>query len=143
MSATSCSATSNLSSKIGVFSPNDPRPYIWDKYPAGIGPENFAHTGMDKTSLRSAFGWDSGGALAGSALVENHFGGLYVDLTRNRAFGIDGCRVHDCPVDGKGVYLTIREELDRTRDLTVMIEGVGLRRIHLTAGGTCRVSFEL
>lgn len=118
-------------------------PYTWDRYPTGLSPENFAHSGVDKTSGRSDFGWGEGGALAGSALVEDHFGGLYVDPARCHAFGIDGCRVLSCQVDGKVVELEVKEELGHSREVEVMIEEGRKQTIRLEAGETQRFSLEI
>ncbi len=107
-------------------------PHTWGAYPVGLSPENFAHSGVNGTHGRSDFGWGAGGALAAAAWVENRYGGIYVDLARGQAFGIDGCRVTQVERQDDGLHFEVLEQLGRNRQVTLVTDdgrhqGVSLR----------------
>ncbi len=95
-------------------------PHTWGAYPVGLSPENFAHSGENGTHGRSDFGWGAGGALAAAAWVENRYGGVYVDLARQHAFGIDGCRVSQVEQEEEGLRVEVVELLGRNRQVTLV-----------------------
>ena len=95
-------------------------PYTWNAYPVGLSPENFAHGGVNGTYGRSDFGWGAGGALASAAFVENKYGGIYIDVKRKNAFGIDGCKVVDIKQSTAGLKITVKEMLGFTRKVPVV-----------------------
>lgn len=59
----------------------------------GFMMENIAHggPGTDVIGPFTIFTWGNGAALSTAALIHDHYGDIYVDSTRQAAFGIDGC----------------------------------------------------
>ncbi len=62
-------------------------------YPLGITAENIDHEGLPQLPLRSGSDWGEGGALASAAEVLRQIGGIYLDLEKNIAVGVDGVSV--------------------------------------------------
>jgi len=99
------------------FGPND----------HGFTEENTFHTGDPGAPFvmrASNFNWGPGSAAAAVAEVELRYGGLYVDLSRGRAFGLDGCLARMISSTPGDFTLTVTETLGAARTIRAVIEGV-------------------
>jgi len=102
------------------FGPND----------YGFTEENTFHTGDPGSPFvmrASNFNWGPGSAAAAVAEVELRYGGLYVDLARGRAFGLDGCVAQltpSTPGTSSRYILTVTETLGAPRAVRAVLEGV-------------------
>ncbi len=103
-------------------------PDTWNALPLGLSPENFAHEGYNATFARSDSDWGEAGALAAAALVENTYGGAYMDTRRGLGFGIDGCEITSVKKNSSGFEIEITELLGRDREIT-LVNDKGRRQI--------------
>lgn len=90
----------------------------------GSVPENYAHFGYDHAVpgfLDSD--WGAGSACQAAAYVQKHYGDVYVDLYRNEAFGINGCRVGGLRVEAKRLSLEVEKQINSGVELTVRLAG--------------------
>lgn len=115
-------------------------PDTWNAFPLGLCPENFAHAGYNGTSARSDSDWGEAGALSAAALVENTYGGAYVDVGRGLGFGIDGCQVVSVDKKKDGVRIEVAELLGRDRKIPVVTDR-GSRQILLLRANSSSNAF--
>jgi hypothetical protein len=84
--------------------------------------ENYAHFGYDHAIpgfLDSD--WGAGSACHAAAYAQKHYGDIYVDVERMKAFGINGCRVDSVDeVDGK-LELEVEFHVDPVVDVIVRL----------------------
>ncbi len=74
----------------------------------GIIVDNYAYAGKDTGfGIRVNPGWGCGTACAVTALVQKHYGDVYIDIPRQKAFGINGCRVKEARISSARVALTL------------------------------------
>lgn len=79
----------------------------------GLQYEHYAHAGLDVPIYGHVlFDWGSGSTASAAALIEARYGGLYVDVPRKQAFGIDGCTVTKCRVDGVRLHIEVSHVAD-------------------------------
>lgn len=93
----------------------------------GFTEENTFHTGQPGAPWvmrASNFNWGPGSAAAGVAEAMLRHGGLYVDLARGKAFGLDGCTAVLGPPAVGGRQLTITERVGVARPILLLVEGV-------------------
>ncbi len=114
-------------------------PLTWNVLPTGLCPENFAHPGYDGVFARSDSDWGEAGALSAAALVENTYGGVYVDTAREKAFGTDGCRVSSLGKTARGVRSGVTEQLGYSRSVSVVTNKGKRRKLNLIADRTASV----
>jgi len=93
----------------------------------GFMMENIAHGGpapADGSAIGpfTIYTWGNGSALAAAAKIHDRYGDVYIDTSRVRAFGIDGCEAST-----RGNRVLIRDRFGRDR-LTVMYDD-GTRRV--------------
>lgn len=62
-------------------------------FPFGLGPENIDHEGFPQTPLRSGPSWAEVGGLMAAADVLRQLGGIYVDVAKDLAVGVDGLTI--------------------------------------------------
>ena len=67
----------------------DINPLMFNGYPDGMAPENFAHTGRDGRSIISSYDWGTGAIMTMAAINEIRYGNIYVDFSNKQVFGID------------------------------------------------------
>jgi len=67
--------------------------YKYPNFPLGLGPENIDHEGFPQMPLRSGPSWCEVGGLAAAAHMLDQLGGVYYDVKKNIAVGIDGVKV--------------------------------------------------
>jgi len=91
--------------------------------------ENYAHFGHDHAIpgfLDSD--WGAGSACHAAAYAQMHYGDIFVDASRMRAFGINGCSVKRlAEVDGK-LELDVDFHVDPVVDVLVRISGAAPAR---------------
>jgi hypothetical protein len=91
--------------------------------------ENYAHFGYDHAVpgfLDSD--WGAGSACHAAAYAQMHYGDIFVDVGRMRAFGINGCRVDRVEeVDGK-LELDVDFHVDPVVDVVVKLAGASPAR---------------
>ena len=89
--------------------------YPAQTFPFGVGPENIDHEGVPQTPLRSGPSWSEVGGLAAAASAMRQLGGLYVDVERNLAVGIDGVAVEGFSLRGRALEIAIGKLLSSLR----------------------------
>jgi hypothetical protein len=122
----------------------DTNPLRYDTFPVGLTPENIAHGGWDGRAIRSGFDWGGGAVAAATALTDVLYGGLFGDLDRCRAFGIDGVIAHGIRVREKEVAVDLTEATGIARAVRVVFSLGNARRetvVPITAG--CRQEIVL
>lgn len=82
--------------------------YNFPNYPAGLGPENIDHEGIPQTPLRTGASWCELGGLTGVADIMREMGGLYINVEKQIAAGVNGVNVKSWSQDGN--VLSIRME---------------------------------
>jgi hypothetical protein len=81
-------------------------------YPFGLGPENIDHEGHPQSAMRTSPSWGEGsGVFTGLAEADRELGGVFVDLKRNLAVGVDGIRVDEYQLDGNRLRLRLVNSL--------------------------------
>ena len=113
-------------------------PRTWNALPTGLCPENFAHAGYNGTFARSDSDWGEAGALAAAALVENIYGGAYIDTMREKGFGIDGCGVTSLEKNGAGFQVEVAELLGYSRKITIVTDKGRRQQVALQANQTAK-----
>jgi len=110
----------------------------------GAMPENYGHAGLDrKIGGYLHPDWGSGSACTAAALVQRHYGDVFVDAARETAFGINGCRVINAHVSVRVIDVQIErlplyEEPEHctplSRDLArgILVKCVGLTQRDMT-----------
>ncbi|MBN2489502.1 MAG: hypothetical protein JXQ29_01445 [Planctomycetes bacterium] len=93
----------------------------------GFMEENAFHNGdpgMPFVMRACNFNWGPGSAAAAAAEIELRYGGIYVDLGRDRAFGLDGCLAEFRRMAADEVRVTVHETLGEARAVRLVVEGV-------------------
>lgn len=85
--------------------------YKYPNFPLGLGPENIDHEGFPQMPLRSGPSWCEVGGLAAAAHMMNQLGGVYVDLKKNIALGIDAVSVTKHSIKGDTINLDLQSLL--------------------------------
>lgn len=91
-------------------------------------------------------------ALA-SALVEEDYGGAYINIKYKHAFRIDVCLLHELTISEDEIRFTILEKVNERRKIPIVIEGLSGRNYEmkkvtevqkcLTEAGCCRFNVKL
>ncbi len=118
-------------------------PRTWNALPTGLCPENFAHTGYNGVFARSDSDWGEAGALSAAALVENTFGGAYLDTKREKGFGIDGCEVRSLEKSGTGFRIEVSELLGYSREISIVTDKGRRRTLALRANQSTSAFIEM
>lgn len=90
----------------------------------GSVPENYGHFGYDHPVpgfLDSD--WGAGSACQAAAYVQKHYGDIFVDLDRDIAFGINGCRVVGMERRGASLRLEVERHVDPTAETMIRVAG--------------------
>ena len=80
-------------------------------FPFGLGPENIDHEGFPQTPLRSGPSWAEVGGLMAAADVLRQLGGLYLNVERDLAIGVDGLAIKSFTLEGRTLTVEILELL--------------------------------
>jgi len=101
------------SARAGLVLVNHPRHsangiYPYPNFPLGLGPENIDHEGFPQSTMRTDASWGEAAGLCGANDMLRQLGGLYIDLARNIAVGVDGVVVREAVL--RGAELQIRYE---------------------------------
>ncbi len=76
--------------------------------------ENYGHFGYDhRTPGFLESDWGPGSAGFAAAYADMHYGGVYIDLDRGHAFGINGCRVKELKVEKDSVEIEVERQLSK------------------------------
>lgn len=81
--------------------------YSYPNYPEGLGPENIDHEGIPQTPLRSGGSWCELGGLTGASDILRELGGIYINIEKNLAVGVNGINVKSCRLENKTINLQI------------------------------------
>ncbi len=119
-----------------MYTPMNPETKVqWEAAHPTLGPmdygftmENYGHWGLtgfqgEGIGFFSIFDWGCGSASEAYARITDHYGHVYIDRARNRAFGIDSI---DVQPQGKGWLLT---DLANTPRKIRVVDDVGPDRI--------------
>jgi len=96
----------------------------------GFMMENIAHGGPggDPIGPFTIFTWGNGAALSAAATVRDGYGDVFIDRSRRRAFGVDGCRIE---TTGREVEI---QDLYSRKELTVVYASGKRETVALTDG---------
>jgi hypothetical protein len=81
--------------------------YNFPNYPTGLGPENIDHEGIPQTPLRTGASWCELGGLTGISDAMRELGGLYVNVVKNLAVGVNGVNVKEYQFDKEKLSIRI------------------------------------
>lgn len=88
--------------------------------------ENYGHFGYDGPTMGYLESdWGPGSAGQAAAYIQKHYGDIFVDAPRNRAFGINGCRVKGMSRSGETIELDVERQVDTGLDVVIKVEGAG------------------
>jgi len=86
--------------------------------------ENYGHLGFDYGTLGYLEAdWGTGSACQASAYVQKHYGDIFIDLPRERAFGINGCFVDEFKKEGDKIYLEVRKFVEDPLEAQIKVDG--------------------
>ncbi|MCE5327340.1 MAG: hypothetical protein LLG01_13110 [Planctomycetaceae bacterium] len=85
--------------------------YMHTDFPTGMGPENIDHEGFPQRPLSSGASWSSVGGLAAAAHAMARLGGVYVDVTKPLAVGVDGVAAEGMSFDGRTLRVKLVNQL--------------------------------
>jgi hypothetical protein len=124
------------SARAGLTLVNHPRHidnqiYSFPNFPFGLGPENIDHEGFPQSTMRTDASWGEVAGLCGAADILRELDGIYLDLSRNMAVGVDGLRIGGFSLSGHTLSLEIDNLLNRlpvpyTEPFEVQLQVVGL-----------------
>jgi hypothetical protein len=86
--------------------------------------ENYAHFGYDHAVpgfLDSD--WGAGSACHAAAYAQKHFGDIYADVDRMKAFGINGCTVRSMEDVGGRLVIEVVSHIDPEVEAVVRLAG--------------------
>lgn len=85
--------------------------------------ENYAHFGYDHATpgfLDSD--WGAGSSCSAAAYAQKHYGDIYIDLPRGKAFGINGCLVSSFEESGDVVSLGVKVHVETGAELRLRLQ---------------------
>lgn len=86
--------------------------------------ENYAHFGHDHPIVGFLDSdWGTGSACYAAAYAQKHFGDIYVDMPRMRAFGINGCRVEELSEEAGRISLVVESYVERGEEILIKVAG--------------------
>ncbi len=86
--------------------------------------ENYGHFGHDRAVpgfLDSD--WGAGSACHAAAYAQKHFGDIYVDVERMKAFGINGCYVESLEESGGLISMKVAGRVDPGAEVIIRLDG--------------------
>lgn len=101
------------------------------KHLSGIRPidygstsENYGHSGDDgATPGYIHFDWGSGSSASTAACVERKFGDIYVDVERQKAFGVNGCIIDEVAIkDGKPISFVMTKHILKLEEMKITLK---------------------
>ncbi len=111
--------------------------YPAQTFPYGVGPENIDHEGVPQTPLRSGPSWSEVGGLAAAAHAMRLLGGLFVDVARDLAVGVDGVAVDGYSLRADTLEISVTDLLGslkvpygETRALLLRVDGLDAEKIY-------------
>jgi hypothetical protein len=104
------------SARAGLTLINHPRHienniYSFPNFPLGLGPENIDHEGFPQSTMRTDASWGEVAGLCGAADALRQLGGIYVDLEKNMAIGVDGVVIQQVVWTANALHLTLENLL--------------------------------
>ncbi len=91
---------------------------------AGSVLENYGHFGHDHPVPGFIDSdWGAGSACYAAAYAQRHYGDIFVDLQRMKAFGINGCRVDALDESGGDVSLKVTPHVDVGTETVIKVAG--------------------
>jgi len=94
--------------------------------------ENYAHFGYDHAIpgfLDSD--WGAGSACHAAAYAQKHYGDIFVDVARMKAFGINGCRVDGITEENGLISLEVVSHIDAGTEVMVRLAGEAGHRLEV------------
>ncbi|MBK5093472.1 MAG: hypothetical protein JJE48_08155, partial [Actinobacteria bacterium] len=86
----------------------------------GSTAENYGHFGYDdRTPGYIQSDWGTGSACFAAAYAQRHFGDVFIDVRRMKAFGINGCRVKRMYRSGEKLMLDVEKQIDAGLDIVI------------------------
>ena len=105
-----------------VVAPGNMRGVPREEY--GSVAENYAHFGYDdRVPGFIDSDWGAGSSCFAAAYAQKHYGDLYVDAERMKAFGVNGCRVASLRRDGERLLLDVDVQVEPGFDAAVRVRG--------------------
>jgi len=119
-----------------MFTPENKAVSKWySRGPLGSTDEAYSHRGEDTPWTGTGYDWGVGTTLNAIAYLEQTFGDLHVDLERNLAVGLDGCRVTNFRADADTVNIDVEDRVQRTTPLLVKMRNLTSDHYTLTLNG--------
>ena len=88
----------------------------------GSTAENYGHLAYDdRTQGYLESDWGTGSACQAAAYAQRHYGDIFVDARRTRAFGINGCRVRRIHRSGDKLMLEVEKHIDTGLDVVIKV----------------------
>jgi len=97
--------------------------------------ENYAHSATDRPGGVTGIHWGTGSSVTSIHLIQEKFGGAYVDVRGEWGCGIDGCRIPGVRVRGEEIEVDIMDNLSLSRTLRVTFGRMDRRQYTVTANG--------
>lgn len=86
----------------------------------GSTAENYGHLGYDdRTPGYLESDWGTGSACFAAAYAQGHYGDIFIDVRRMKAFGINGCRVRRTHRYGEKLMLEVEKHIDAALDVVI------------------------
>ena len=79
--------------------------------------ENYAHSAIDRLGGVTGIHWGTGSCVTSIHLLEQRYGGAFVDVAGQWGCGIDGCTVQGVQVEGREIRIALRDDLASPRPL--------------------------
>lgn len=98
--------------------------------------ENWAHEGYGGKAGVSSFHWGSGSGMAGVEMEEDYLRDVIVDVSAERAVGVNGINATDCSVTGDNIDLKLNTPFAWPRPPVAAFRRVpSARRYHVVVNG--------
>ena len=102
----------------------------------GSTAENYGHQGYDhKTPGFFESDWGTGSACHAAAYAQKHYGDIFVDLGRARAFGINGCRVTGFDAANDRLSIAVKKQIEGSLEAVIRVEGAASPRLEVEVNG--------
>lgn len=97
--------------------------------------ENYAHSARDRPGGVTGIHWGTGSSVTSIHLLEQRYGGAYVNVAGGWGCGIDGCTVGSVEVEGRQIRFSLRDDVKSPRSIRITFGGLDGGQYRVSIGG--------
>lgn len=86
--------------------------------------ENYAHSAVNRLGGVTGIHWGTGSSVTSLHILEERYGGAFVNVAGGWGCGIDGCTVSSVQGEGREIRVALRDDVSAPRSLRVTFGGL-------------------